>query len=177
MQIITFPEQPLTPHQHIPPGGIEVVGIPGVGHLLFWATGVFHQEVHLVVEVPAADAGHVAEVGPVHSNELVIPLVVVVAELPGFVSSNIIAQYAFSLPVPFQTVPIRWGRSESRTGGTFRRAERGFGNTPPGDLCAGSSSPAHSTGREPALGAKDCPLNPSTAQYKRGQREYGSCQS
>ena len=41
---------------------------------------------HLVVEVAAADAVHAAEVGLVHSNDQVVFLVVVVAELPGGVA-------------------------------------------------------------------------------------------
>ena len=73
----------MAPLQHIPPGGVKVVGVPGVGHLLLRAAGVFHQEVHLVVEVAAADAVHVSEVGPVHSNEQVVLLVVAIAKLSG----------------------------------------------------------------------------------------------
>ena len=80
-------QQPLTPRQHIPPGGVEVVGVPGIGHLLLRAADIFHQEVHLVVEVAAADAVHAAEVGPVHPNEQVVFLVVAVAELSGGVTA------------------------------------------------------------------------------------------
>ena len=76
-------QQPLTPRQHIPPGGVEVIGIPRIGHLLLRAAGIFHQKVHLVVEVAAAAAVHVAEVGLVHPDEQVVFLVVVVVELPG----------------------------------------------------------------------------------------------
>ena len=76
-------QQPLAARQHIPPGGIEIVGVPGVRYLLLQAARVFHQQVHLVVEVAAADAVHAAEVCPVHPNEQVVFLVVAVAELPG----------------------------------------------------------------------------------------------
>ena len=69
--------------QYIPPSGVEVISVPGGGYLLIRVAGVFHQEVHLVVEVAAADAIHVAEVGLIHSNEQVVLLVVAGAELPG----------------------------------------------------------------------------------------------
>ena len=78
-----FSKQPLATGQYIPPSGVEVISVPGGGYLLIRVAGVFHQEVHLVVEVAAADAVHAAEVGPVHPNEQVVLLVVAVAELPG----------------------------------------------------------------------------------------------
>ena len=48
-------QQPLATGQHITPGGVEVVGVPGVRYLLLRVAGVFHQKMHLVVEVAAAD--------------------------------------------------------------------------------------------------------------------------
>lgn len=48
----------------------------------------------------------------------------------------------------------------------FRPTEEDSGNTPEGGPCVGNSSPAHSTGRGPSWGARDCPPGPSIAQYK-----------
>ena len=75
-------QQPLTPFQHIPPCGLEIAGVPRVGHIA-GALGVFHQEVHLVLEVPATDAMHIAEIGLIHADQEVVFLVIIVLELPG----------------------------------------------------------------------------------------------
>ena len=52
---------------------------------------------YLVVEIAAADAEHIVEVGLVHPNEQVVLLVVAVAELPGGVA---LAGYAVLRQLP-----------------------------------------------------------------------------
>ena len=75
LRCLSILETALATGQYIPPSGVEVISVPGGGYLLIRVAGVFHQEVHLVVEVAAADAIHVAEVGLIHSNEQVVLLV------------------------------------------------------------------------------------------------------
>ncbi len=75
-------QQPLAPGQHVPPGGLEVVREPGVRYIA-GAVGVVHQQVHLAAEVAAADAGHIAQVGPVHPDQQVVFLIIAAFQLPG----------------------------------------------------------------------------------------------
>ena len=81
-------QQSPAPVQDITPGGVKVSGVPGICYLLIRVAGVFHQEVHLVVEVAAANAVHVPQVGVVHADEQVVFVVVPVLELAGHVAGT-----------------------------------------------------------------------------------------
>ncbi len=63
-------EQAPAPLEHILPGGIEVAGVPGVGHIA-GAAGEVHQLVYLPFGVAAAQGQHVSDVPRVHADEQV----------------------------------------------------------------------------------------------------------
>lgn len=73
-------KQPPAAFFHIPPGRIEIVGVPRVGNIA-GVVGILHQELHLALEVPAADAVHIAEVCLIHANQQIVFLVIVVLKL------------------------------------------------------------------------------------------------
>ena len=84
-----MPKQPLAPCQHILPSGLEIIGVPGIGYLLVWLACVLHQEVHLPIEIAAADAVHIVQILPVHPNQQIVPIVVAVLELAGRFASTV----------------------------------------------------------------------------------------
>ena len=54
---------------HIAPGGVEVAGVPGVGHFLAGAVRVVQEQAELVLWVSAGDALHVSDVGVIHADD------------------------------------------------------------------------------------------------------------
>lgn len=67
---------------HIPPGRIEIAGVPRIGYLA-GTVGKVHQQMHLVGKIAAADALHTPQVGMIHANQKVVFLVVAVQQLTG----------------------------------------------------------------------------------------------
>ena len=76
-----FLKKSLASFLHIPPGRVEIVGVPRIGYLA-GAVGKVHQQVHLVGKIAAADPVHTPQVGPIHANQKVVLLVIAVQELP-----------------------------------------------------------------------------------------------
>ena len=76
-----FTQQPLTPRQHILPGGLEIAGVPRVGHIA-GVVGVIHQEVQLAGKVAAADAVNIPQVCAVHADQQIVLVVVLIGKLP-----------------------------------------------------------------------------------------------
>ena len=64
---------------HIPPGRIEIAGVPRIGYLA-GTVGKVHQQMHLVGKIAAADAVHTPQVGMIHANQKVVFLVVAVQQ-------------------------------------------------------------------------------------------------
>ena len=75
-------QQPPAAFLHIPPGRVEIVGVPRIGHLS-GTVGKVHQQVHLVGKIAAADPVHTPQVGLIHANQKVVLLVIAVQKLPG----------------------------------------------------------------------------------------------
>ncbi len=72
--IATFP--------HILPGGFEVAGVPGIGHVA-GAVGVVHQQGDFPVNVLSDEALEIAEVVVVHCNDVVVVPIVGAGHLAG----------------------------------------------------------------------------------------------
>ena len=67
---------------YIPPGALEITGVPGVGHLA-GAGGVVQQGMDLVGRVAAEYALHIAQVSGIHADEQVPIGLFVPPQLPG----------------------------------------------------------------------------------------------
>ena len=83
-----FLEQSPAAFLHIPPGRVEIVGVPRIGHLS-GTVGKVHQQVHFVGKVAAADPVHIPQVGMIHSNQEIVFLVVAIQELPGSLAGTV----------------------------------------------------------------------------------------
>ena len=75
-----FLEQSPAAFLHIPPGGVEVPGVPRVDHIAE-AGYEIHQQMHLADIVAAADMMHIPKIGGIHTNQQVAPLVMGIDEL------------------------------------------------------------------------------------------------
>lgn len=73
---------------HIPPGRVEIVGVPRIGYLA-GTVGKVHQQVHLVGKIAAADPVHTPQVGSIHANQKIVLLVIAVQELTGSLAGAI----------------------------------------------------------------------------------------
>ena len=71
----------LAARQYIPPGCLEIAGVPRIGDIAGVAREV-HQEVHFVSKVAAADTVHIPQIGFVHPNQQKVFFVIAVGELP-----------------------------------------------------------------------------------------------
>lgn len=77
-----FLKKSLASFLYIPPGRIEIAGVPRIGYLA-GAIGKIHQKMHLAVRIAAADALHISQVGMIHANQEVVFLVVAFQQLVG----------------------------------------------------------------------------------------------
>ena len=77
-----FLKNSLASFLHIPPGRIEIAGVPRIGYLA-GTIGKIHQKMHLAGRIAAADALHISQVGMIHANQKVVLLVIAVQKLPG----------------------------------------------------------------------------------------------
>lgn len=75
-------QQTLTAGQHIPPGGIEIPGIPRIGYIAGTA-GIVHQQMYFRRRIPSADPVHTADVGLIHTDQKVVCFIVTAPKLTG----------------------------------------------------------------------------------------------
>ena len=78
-------QQSLAARENVPPGSLEISGVPGVRHVAGMA-GPVQQEGQLSLRVAAADAAHVPQVGTVHADEQVKAVIILPPQLPGGLS-------------------------------------------------------------------------------------------
>ena len=76
-----FMQQSLATRQYIPPGRLEIIGVPRVGYIA-GMVGVVHQEVQFASKIAAADAVHIPKVRLVHANQEIVFLVIGIGKLP-----------------------------------------------------------------------------------------------
>ena len=62
--------------QHILPCGLKISCVPGVGYLVVGAARKLHQQMDLAVVIDAADAVYVSDIGLVHPDQEIEPVVV-----------------------------------------------------------------------------------------------------
>lgn len=77
-----FLKKSLASFLHIPPGRIEIAGVPRIGYLA-GTIGKIHQKMHLAGRIAAADALHISQVGMIHANQEVVFFVVAFQQLAG----------------------------------------------------------------------------------------------
>ena len=93
-----FLKKSLAAFLHIPPGRIEIPGVPRIGYLA-GTVGKVHQQMHLVGKIAAADLVPTPQVGMIHTNQKVVFLVVAVQQLTGSLAGAIdsmLGQFAAS---------------------------------------------------------------------------------
>lgn len=76
-------QHPSAPGQDIELGPVKIAGVPWIADLTLRLARILHQHVEFPIKVPAADAAHVSQVGLVHPDQQIIPVVVFVLKLPG----------------------------------------------------------------------------------------------
>ena len=77
-----FFQQGCAAGRHVVPGGLEIPGVPGVGHVPADAR-VIQQQTDFPVGITAEEALHIPQVGAVHADEQVIPAIIGPGQLPG----------------------------------------------------------------------------------------------
>ena len=78
-------EQALATYQNILKCLVKITGIPRVSHIAA-LPGVRQQQRALSFRVAAANAGHVAQIHPVHSDQVTLLLLILAGHLPGRMS-------------------------------------------------------------------------------------------